>query len=200
MKSFLSFIVLTAAGVILLAASSGCTRRTETNPFVLHDSVYVSQGDRIVAMTFDTLRRSLQGAIAQGNFEGAIAFCRAQAHPVTSTYADTFRIRRTALRVRNPDNRPDSLELAVLIAMGNEMQGGRQAGVKVVRTTNKIHFFKPIVLQAMCLNCHGAPGQQIADPTLSRIRELYPADQAVNFREGDLRGAWHITFDQSKPK
>ena len=192
--------VLAWAGVagILLTAEPGCSKRAESNDVVLHDSVYIAQGDRIVAMTFDTLRKSLQGAIAQGNFEGAIAFCREQANPVTATYADSFKIRRTALRVRNPDNRPDSLELAVLIAMGNEMQAARQPGVKVVRTSNEIHFFKPILLQAMCLNCHGTPGQQIADRTLTRIAELYPADQAVNFKEGDLRGAWHITFDPLK--
>jgi len=192
--------VLAWAGVagILLTASPRCSKRAESNDVVLHDSVYIAQGDRIVAMTFDTLRKSLQGAIAQGNFEGAIAFCREQANPVTATYADSFKIRRTALRVRNPDNRPDSLELAVLIAMGNEMQAARQPGVKVVRTSNEIHFFKPILLQAMCLNCHGTPGQQIADRTLTRIAELYPADQAVNFKEGDLRGAWHITFDPLK--
>ncbi|HLT80801.1 MAG TPA: DUF3365 domain-containing protein [Cyclobacteriaceae bacterium] len=192
--------VLAWAGVagILLTAAPGCSKRAESNDVVLHDSVYIAQGDRIVAMTFDTLRKSLQGAIAQGNFEGAIAFCREQANPVTATYADSFKIRRTALRVRNPDNRPDSLELAVLIAMGNEMQAARQPGVKVVRTSNEIHFFKPILLQAMCLNCHGTPGQQIADRTLTRIAELYPADQAVNFKEGDLRGAWHITFDPLK--
>src|SRR5690606_1202893 len=192
--------VLAWAGVagILLTASPRCSKRAESNDVVLHDSVYIAQGDRIVAMTFDTLRKSLQGAITQGNFEGAIAFCREQANPVTATYADSFKIRRTALRVSNPDNRPDSLELAVLIAMGNEMQAARQPGVKVVRTSNEIHFFKPILLQAMCLNCHGTPGQQIADRTLTRIAELYPADQAVNFKEGDLRGAWHITFDPLK--
>lgn|SRR5690606_10608685 len=200
MKS--TFSLLTWAGVasILLAIPHGCSKRAESSEVVLHDSVYVNQGDRIVALTFDTLRKSLQGAIAQGNFEGAIAFCREQANPVTTTYADSFKIRRTALRVRNPDNRPDSLELAVLIGMGNEMQAARQPGVKVVRTSNEVHFFKPIILQAMCLNCHGTPGQQIADRTLTRIRELYPADQAVNFKEGDLRGAWHITFERPKPK
>lgn len=196
MKS--SFAISTILAAILL--SSACGRRPDTRETVLHDSVYVNKGNRIVAMTLDTLRSSLQGAIAQGNFEGAIAFCREQAYSVTSTYADSFQISRTALRVRNPNNRPDSLELAVLIEMGNEMQAARQPGVKVVRTENKVHFFKPIILQAMCLNCHGIPGQQIAERTLSRIRELYPTDQAVNFREGDLRGAWHITFDHPMSK
>lgn len=193
MKLLLFPVVLICVGVVVF---SGCERRTHTTNIYLHDSVYVAQGNRVVAHTFDTLRKALQNAIAQGNFEGAITFCREQAYLITSSYADTFRIRRTGLRVRNPHNRPDSLELAVLIGMGNEMQAGRQPGVKIVRTSNQVHFFKPILLQGMCLNCHGMPEQQIAESTLTRIRELYPGDQAVNFREGDLRGAWHITFDR----
>lgn len=200
MKSLLSFVGWIGIGAVLWAVSSGCSKRPDSSENFLHDSVYVEQGERIVAMTFDTLRSSLQYAIAQGNFDGAIAFCREKAYPLTSTYADTFTLRRTALRVRNPDNRPDSLELAVLIAMGNDLQAARPPQVKIVRTNNEIHFFKPIILQAMCLNCHGIPGQQIADRTLSRIRQLYPADRAVNFKEGDLRGAWHIIFARSKQK
>jgi hypothetical protein len=199
MKVLFSFLVWTGLGAVLLAGS-GCGKRADSSDIVLHDSVYAKHGDRIVALTFDTLRNALRNAIAQGNFEGAIAFCRENAYTVTSSYADSFSIRRTALRVRNPNNRPDSLELAVLIEMGNAMQSSRPPGVKIVRTKNEIHFFKPILLQAMCLNCHGTPGQQISGPTLSRIRELYPADQAVNFKEGDLRGAWHITFEPSNPR
>jgi cytochrome c553 len=46
----------------------------------------------------------------------------------------------------------------------------------------------------MCLNCHGAPGKEIAAATVSKIQELYPDDSAVDFKEGDLRGVWHIVF------
>ena len=48
-------------------------------------------------------------------------------------------------------------------------------------------------MQPMCLNCHGekavlAPGVQDA------LNKIYPDDKAVGYKEGDLRGAWHITF------
>ena len=72
--------------------------------------------------------------------------------------------------------------------------------LKVIRpgSSDEIHFFKPILLQAMCLNCHGSPGQDIQSPTLARIQQLYPDDRAVNFKEGDLRGVWHIIFKSPK--
>lgn len=186
-----------AALMMPLAVLAACTRTAETadqGKRILHDSVYVHQGDQIVALTFDTLRNSLLRAIGEQNFDEAISFCSEKAYGLTDAYADTFTIRRTALRVRNPGNRPDSLELAVLIEMGNQVQAAQSPGAKVVRTSHAVHYFKPIMLQSMCLNCHGIPGDQIQPGTLSRIEQRYPQDQAVNFREGDFRGVWHITF------
>jgi hypothetical protein len=50
------------------------------------------------------------------------------------------------------------------------------------------------------MNCHGTPGKHIQDATLTRIQQLYPEDRAVNFKEGDLRGLWHIIFNVQKEK
>jgi hypothetical protein len=48
-------------------------------------------------------------------------------------------------------------------------------------------------MQGMCLSCHGKR-EQIPAPTLNAINQLYPNDKAFDFKEGDLRGIWHITF------
>jgi hypothetical protein len=194
-----AILFLIGLGVLI-----SCTKKVDDDSagarLFVADSVYVQRGNLIVAGTFDTLRKSLFQAISSQNFEAAITFCREQAYPITATYADTVDIRRTALRVRNLNNRPDSLELAVLIEMGNQVQAAQTPDPKIVRkpSSGEIHFFKPILLQPMCLNCHGTPGQQIQNNTLARIQQLYPNDQAVNFREGDLRGIWHITFYADK--
>ena len=84
-----------------------------------------------------------------------------------------------------------------------EMERQFSSGVPTVKvfrpsSSDEIHFFKPILLQAMCLNCHGSPGEHIQAPTLARIQQLYPNDRAVNFKEGDLRGVWHIIFKSPK--
>ncbi len=47
----------------------------------------------------------------------------------------------------------------------------------------------------MCLNCHGTAGVQVKENTLAKIHQLYPEDRAMNFKEGDLRGVWHIIFN-----
>lgn len=160
------------------------------------DSVYVNRGSKLVALTFDTLRNSLIGAMEAQGVTGAISFCNERAYAITATYADSVLIRRTSLRVRNPANRPDSLELIVLNEMArlNTLSGSPTVKVIKNKTTGEVHFFKPIMLQSMCLSCHGSSSNQISGDALAKIETLYPKDQAVNFREGDLRGVWHLTF------
>ena len=41
-----------------------------------------------------------------------------------------------------------------------------------------------------CVTCHG---ETIAPSIAAKIDELYPADKATGFREGDLRGAFVVT-------
>lgn len=160
------------------------------------DSVYINKGNQIVALTFDTLRNSLVHAIGSQGVTGAVAFCNENAYPITATYADSVVIRRSALRYRNPENQPDSLERLILDEMNQQLLSAGKPGPRIVRSTSggEIHFFKPILLQPMCLNCHGVPGKEIAAATVSKIQELYPDDGAVDFKEGDLRGVWHIVF------
>jgi hypothetical protein len=195
--------VLFGLGVILfLFTLLSCSVNKEektTMESPIPDSVYVQAGNTLVSHTFDTLRSALLNAIGSHGMEGAITFCNEKAFPITAIYADSVVIKRAAMRYRNPDNQPDSLESAVMEEMERQLISGVPT-VKMIRSdsSDEIHFFKPILLQAMCLNCHGNPGQDIQSSTLSRIQQLYPDDRAVNFKEGDLRGVWHIIFKSPK--
>ena len=179
---------------------SGCRKNIDEVTDQTHDSVYVKKGNMIVSATFDSLRNSLLRAIGTKGFEGAITFCDENAFVLTNTYADSVSIERTALRYRNPKNKPDSLEQVILENMTSELKPGAVPGTKITRDdrNGEIHYFKPIMMQAMCANCHGKPNAQINEKTLTRIRQLYPQDRAVDFKEGDLRGVWHIIFSPRK--
>jgi hypothetical protein len=212
MKSKSPFETIALRSIILAAAFIGiafvmvnCSNRSEKSgqsheQAFVPDSIYINAGNKIVAHTFDTLRSSLLQTITSQGFPGAITFCSEKAYTITGAHTDSVTVRRTALRYRNPDNRPDSLELTVLNAMDAQVKSAKSAVVHLVRnsSSSEIHFFKPIMLQPVCLNCHGDPAKQIQPATLSRIRELYPEDQATNFKEGDLRGVWHIVFKSQK--
>lgn len=174
---------------------TGCHMDTRKETHGIPDSVYLTSGDALVEHTFDTLRQSLLGAIGQHGFEGAIDFCQAEAQTLTNRFADSVSIRRAALRTRNPIHAPDSLERAMITSMIQQLERKEAASVNLVSVPRQkeIHYFKPIILQAMCLNCHGSR-DQIQPSTLARIQNKYPYDQAINYKEGDLRGVWHVVF------
>ena len=156
----------------------------------------MNTGDQIVSQTFDSLRNALIRQIGSAGVEGAISFCNENATSLTNTYADSVTIRRTALRYRNPDNRPDSLELTVLKNLSDDVESHMPPASRIIRNEKRgeIHYFKPIMTQAMCLSCHGNTSSQIRPNVQLKIAQRYPDDRAVDFKEGDLRGAWHIIF------
>ena len=192
-KALFSLVVILFFFTLVSCTSNKEQKAATESP--IPDSVYIHTGNAIVSHTFDTLRNALLNAIGSYGMEGAITFCNEKAFAITNIYADSAVIKRAAMRYRNKNNQPDSLESAVMDEMEKQLSSGVPT-VKVIRadSSHEIHFFNPILLQAMCLNCHGTPGQHIQAPTLARIQKLYPQDRAVNFKEGDLRGVWHIIF------
>ena len=162
------------------------------------DSVYISNGDIVVARTFDTLRNSLLSAIQAKGFAYAIEFCNEKVSPLMAVYSDTVKVRRTSFRHRNPDNKPDSLEASILENWDRQVRQGEKPQPGLVRENGKVHYFKPIQTQGMCLNCHGAPVKNIQPATQSAIKNRYPNDLAIDFEEGDLRGGWHLIFEYNR--
>jgi hypothetical protein len=199
MKQITYFLAVIFGALLFISCTlNQRSERNNVSSTSLPDSVYAMQAERLVALTFDTLRNSLLEAIRTRSLAGAIGFCNEKAPGITSIYTDSVTIRRTALRFRSQTNKPDSLEMVVLMEMEAVLQSGKVALPKIVRTQlpNEVHFFKPIIMQPMCLNCHGKPLKEINQLTMSSIQALYPDDRAVNFNTGDLRGVWHVVYKE----
>jgi hypothetical protein len=158
---------------------------------------FIRAGDSISLKTFDTLSRTLQKAVATGGFEEAINACKQMAPGLTGTYNNTTTtIERTAIRVRNEANAPNSLEKSQLEFFHNLVTANEPVKPKlVVDEKGTVHYFKPILIQPLCLNCHGSEDQDISAALLARLKQEYPNDEATGYAMGDLRGLWHITFN-----
>ncbi|MBJ7392455.1 MAG: DUF3365 domain-containing protein, partial [Chthoniobacterales bacterium] len=160
-------------------------------------------GDQVAGRLFNSLMTTLQEKIASEGPEAAIAYCRLEALPLTAQVGQEFpqvkSVRRTALRVRNPDNQPDATDRAVLeawLATWNPAEPPKPV-IKELTTdhgTKAIRYYRPVPVMATCLACHGS-GSEIAPNVRAAIARDYPQDQAVDFQEGDLRGAIVVTFD-----
>ena len=163
---------------------------------------FLKAGDSLSQKTFDTLSRTLQLAIGERSFEKAIKVCKEMAPGLTGTYNNhSTTIGRTGIRVRNAANAPDALEKPQLEYFQKLFEEGKPLKPKLVADEKgMVHYFKPILLQPLCLNCHGNEELDISPAVLAMLKKEYPEDKATGFAAGDLRGMWHITFNPFETK
>lgn len=155
-------------------------------------------GPQIVAEAFDKLSKELADALAQGGAAAALPVCSEKAPRIAAEVgkAHGVALRRATAKPRNPRNAADAAESQVLLDFAAALARKEKPVPRTVANADgSVTFFAPIVLgNALCLQCHGAPGQDIAPATLAAIRENYPEDRATGFKLGDLRGLWRVTF------
>lgn len=155
-------------------------------------------GDTITAKSQKVLASNLKKAIQEGGSTHAIQFCNIHAIPLLDSIENAFdvNVRRVSLNVRNPKDKPDSLERIILEAYhyNQEHEEPLESNIQKVDASSVL-YTKPITINnGMCLSCHGEPGKDISEETLNKIDELYPNDEARNYKFGDLRGMWSINM------
>ena len=138
-------------------------------------------------------KRDLQEALRLGLTKGpvqAISACRVQAPEIAKALAqDGISLGRASHRLRNPANSPPEWVGPILDAYVDNSADRAPRTVPLPNT--RLGYVEPILLQPLCLNCHG---EQLAPNVASRINELYPEDRAVGFDVGDFRGVFWVEF------
>lgn len=158
----------------------------------------LNQGDLISEIAQQTLSKTLVSAIQKGGILEAVEKCKVSAYPLIDSLSTAYQadIRRVSLKLRNPNNAPDSVERDVLEAY----EYARQNSLELVPNVEEISkdvilYTKPImVTNPVCLSCHGKLNQEILIKNYETIHSLYPADSAIGYSMGDLRGMWSIHF------
>ncbi|HAI81129.1 MAG TPA: hypothetical protein DCL65_08885, partial [Chryseobacterium sp.] len=113
--------------------------------------------------------------------------------PLTDSISKKYdvRIKRVSDQYRNPNNAANPSELAVIttykamLAAGKKPEGLLKDG----------YYYSPIVTNAMCLQCHGTPGKDLAEKTHQKIKSLYPQDKATGYGVDELRGIFSIAVN-----
>lgn len=144
-------------------------------------------GARLLAPLKQELQRALRNGLAQGPVE-AIAACRLQAPGIADALSrDGVRVGRASQRLRNPANAPPAWVAPILEAYVTSPSHREPRTVDL--PGNRSGYVEPIILKPLCLTCHG---EALAPDVATRIEELYPADRAVGYRVGDLRGVFWV--------
>ena len=147
------------------------------------------------------MRRQLLAALTKALEQGPVAAidaCRIEAPRIAEAVAGAtgITVGRTSHRLRNSRNAPEPWMLPLLeeFRAGTPQPGAWRTVDLGPRGTG---YVEPIYLQPLCATCHG---DAVEASLLEHIRGLYPDDQAVGFRVGDLRGLfWAVIPSAEKP-
>ena len=169
--------------------------RVGAAPAELHDAI--SRADLIVVGLHDALRRELAAGLAQGGPVFALQSCHIDVIGVTNRIArrDGVTAGRTSDRLRNRANRPPEWAAALVAASAGRR--ARDIDGYVVDLGDAVGVLRPIAHQPVCTTCHG-PANQIDARVRATVAARYPADRAVGFRDGDLRGWFWVRMPKKQ--
>jgi len=158
----------------------------------------VADSRAAVKQFFGALKGELVAGIKAGGPANAIGVCNHEAPIIAANVSMSkgMHVGRTSLKLRNPNNKPDAWERAVLEKFSSRKAAGEDPAkmeyFEVVEMSGEkiFRYMKAIPTAAKpCLACHG---DNIAAAVDEKLSLLYPDDKAVGYKAGDIRGAFTI--------
>ena len=145
-----------------------------------------------------TLKKNLQKEMKAKGAVGAAKFCSLSAVPlakkVSMTLPEGVSVKRITSKARNMDNKANDEEMAILNELELAKSNGNMPKMVVKKiSSNHYQVYKPIVMGGVCLLCHGTSSVRDAG-AYKEILKHYPKDMAVDYKMGDLRGAFLVNI------
>jgi len=160
----------------------------------------VDDAKKITKAFGGALKSKLKAAMKEGGAINALHICNNEATPIAEKAAKESNalVSRVSLKNRNTNNIPNDWQRTVLedfdarAAKGESVK--KMAFAKIVDNDGKkqLRFMKALPTGGLCLACHGA---NIDADVQAKLTELYPADKAVGYEKGQVRGAVVIVKD-----
>jgi hypothetical protein len=150
------------------------------------------EGIKYIKMLGSSLKSALQKEMkADKSGVKALEFCAKKADEITkevnSKLPEGSSVRRTALRTRADDNAPDSIDEGVMEVFAKAASEKKLTPKNVIAIDidGATRVYKPLLVAKVCTKCHGS---DVSDELKTKIKERYPNDKALGFKEGDFRG------------
>jgi len=183
-------------GLVMLLIFYGCQNAVQKKSLTPEEqSKYIAKGRMITAFSLKALSGEVMQAINEGGVQHAVDYCNVHASPLIDSLSvkHNAKISRVSDRYRNPANKPGGLDLTVIEAYREQLAAGNVLQPHLEVTSDEIIFYSPIlILNPVCLNCHGEAGTTALQENIDFIKAKYPEDMAVGYKLGDLRGVWKI--------
>ena len=163
----------------------------------INKNEYLEKGMKIAKMTGKALKARLKAAVNEGGIQNGINTCNKVAQNMMDSLSNVYgiKVKRTTMKLRNEKDKPDQYELEILDMYAKMIKDGEKLKPVFKEYANgEKRVYAPIMIDKVCLNCHGKIGENIKPENYEVIKKHYPHDEAINFKKGDLRGMWSITF------
>ncbi|MBI3374937.1 MAG: DUF3365 domain-containing protein [Betaproteobacteria bacterium] len=158
---------------------------------------FYDDGRKVAAQFVQQLGGELRREMEATGPLRSIIVCKFSGPEVASSLSRMtgWRVSRVSLRTRNPAlGQPDAWEHRVLVEFDQRVQRGEKAEAmefgEVVKEPGGTYFryIKPLVVEKLCLNCHG-PAEGLSATVRERLALDYPFDKAIGYSLGQVRGA-----------
>lgn len=177
-------LLLVAA--VLLAACRGKQERVEPPA-----AEKVVRGKEVVGALKKNLKGALEQELANGPVAALVACSSLAPALAQSLSTEGIVVGRATRKPRNPGNAAAGWTVDALTRFEKMKAEGKDlSGASYARRLpdGRTAYAEPLVIQELCLACHGA---NLAPEVTAALAERYPSDQATGYAAGDLRGlAW----------
>lgn len=171
---------------ILLIVALGCGTRSSEVPREV-TAADLERGKSLAG----NLKKSLFGELATALGRGvpsAIEVCQTRAPALAAELSkDGVRVGRATRRTRNSLNLATDWKLDA-IAHFETLKAREQPLTAATFSRvlgDRIGYAEPLLIQEICLSCHG---KALAPDIAATLTSRYPGDQATGYEIGDLRG------------
>lgn len=153
----------------------------------------------------DSVKAVLFKELGKGGYLNAIKACSNIAQDIIKAHQENYGVyvRRISERYRNELSKPDDYELTILRKLDELNKQGelKEDYYEVVEENGEkyLRYFKPLIVQPMCLNCHGTD-EFLKKEIKEFLKEKYPNDKAIGYQAGDFRGAVSVKVKLSEIK
>ena len=147
--------------------------------------------ERVTGALMKALGSRLKQEMGEKGPVAAVTACSLEAMPLTRKVSAEhgLQVSRVTDKPRNPANRADEDDLAILAMMKRDQAAG---SLKPLYRKDDAAY-KPLVTGGLCLVCHG----ETRPPELQKVLdERYPDDQATGYQAGQIRGAIKVVTVQ----
>jgi hypothetical protein len=157
----------------------------------------IARADLMIAAMHDSVLHELADGFEAGGAARAIKSCHIDSLLMAQRIMrEGAAAGRTSDRLRNPTNTPKAW--AAEIVKSNAGRQARDVEGFAVDLGDAVGVLRPISEREICANCHG-PVDTLSPAVRQEIADRYPADKAVGFKLGEIRG-WFWVEVPKKPR